>query len=54
LTLAIQKHSAIIRDQKKHSVCDPESTHTDASNTVTRQNSKLQPYIDAHRKFWTS
>jgi hypothetical protein len=54
LNLLLDEHSANINNQRKKSLLNPEDKRNDAQQSTTGWNNKLQPYIEAHRKFWSS
>ena len=54
LNTVIQEHSANINVQKRNSLSNPILMHKETRKPSAGWNSNLQPYIDAHRKFWTS
>lgn len=54
LDRVLNEQSVNINNPKKKGLLNPESKSNDGQDSTTGWNNKLQPYIEAHRKFWAS
>jgi len=54
LNRLLNEQSANINNPRKKWFLNPERKPNDGQHSTTGWNNKLQPYIEAHRKFWAS